>query len=53
MLRFNKEAMLVENLNEETAIEALRKGTRFQELHNKLITKKPVTFNEAIAITQK
>ncbi|XP_050207610.1 uncharacterized protein LOC126657034 [Mercurialis annua] len=41
--RFNKEAVQIENLNHDKAIEAMKIGTRFEELRDKILMKKPTT----------
>ncbi|XP_050222187.1 uncharacterized protein LOC126672282 [Mercurialis annua] len=38
--RFNKEAVQIKNLNHDTAIEAMKIGTRFEELRDKILIKK-------------
>ncbi|XP_050211938.1 uncharacterized protein LOC126662094 [Mercurialis annua] len=51
--RFNKEAVQIEHLNHDTAIEAMKMGTRFERLRDKILMKKPSTFQELMAIAHK
>ncbi|XP_050222521.1 uncharacterized protein LOC126672612 [Mercurialis annua] len=51
--RFNKEAVQIENLNHDTAIEAMKIGTRFEELRDKILMKKPTTFQDLMLIAHK
>ncbi|XP_050207590.1 uncharacterized protein LOC126657013 [Mercurialis annua] len=51
--RFNKQAMKIDNLNVDMATEALREGTRFGKLVDKLLINKPTTFSNLMAIAQK
>ena len=39
--RFNKVTMHIENLSDETAIEAMKNGTRLGKLKDKIMTKEP------------
>ncbi len=41
--RFNKEAIAIEGLNPDTALTAMKSGTRSERLQNKLMSKKPST----------
>ncbi|XP_050222519.1 uncharacterized protein LOC126672609 [Mercurialis annua] len=51
--RFNKEAVQIENLNHDTAIEAMKMGTKFEELRDKILMKKPTTFQDLMLIAHK
>ena len=51
--RFNKIAMQIEHLSNELAIDALKFGTKLRKLRDKITTKKPQTFSEAMAIATK
>ncbi|XP_050217585.1 uncharacterized protein LOC126668425 [Mercurialis annua] len=51
--RFNKEAVQIEHLNHDTAIEAMKMGTRYERLRDKILMKKPSTFQELMAIAHK
>ncbi|XP_050229128.1 uncharacterized protein LOC126678270 [Mercurialis annua] len=50
---FNKEAVQIENLNHDTAIEAMKIGTRFKELRDNILMKKPTTFQDLMLIAHK
>ena len=45
--------MQIENLSDETAIEAMKNGTRLGKLKDKIMTKEPTTFSEVMARTTK
>ncbi|XP_050233404.1 uncharacterized protein LOC126681890 [Mercurialis annua] len=51
--RFNKQTMKIDNLNVDMATEALREGTRFGKLVDKLLVNKPTTFSNSMGIAQK
>ncbi|XP_050217640.1 uncharacterized protein LOC126668492 [Mercurialis annua] len=51
--RFNKEVVQIEHLNHDTAIESMKIGTRFKRLRDKILMKKPPTFQELMTITHK
>ena len=51
--RFNKVAIQIENLSDEVAIEAMKKGTRLEKLKDKILTKEPLTFSEVISMDMK
>ena len=51
--RFNKIAIQIENLSDETAIEAMKNGTRLRKLKDKIMTKEPKTFSEVMAMATK
>ncbi|XP_050233440.1 uncharacterized protein LOC126681927 [Mercurialis annua] len=51
--QFNKQAMKIDNLNVDMATEALREGTRFGKLVDKLLINKPTTFSNLMGIAQK
>ncbi|XP_050229177.1 uncharacterized protein LOC126678318 [Mercurialis annua] len=51
--RFNKQAMKIDNLNVDMATEALREGTQFGKLVDKLLVNKPTTFSNQMGIAQK
>ncbi|XP_050216490.1 uncharacterized protein LOC126667540 [Mercurialis annua] len=51
--RFNKQAMKIDNLNVDMATKALREGTRFRKLVDKLLVNKPTTFSNLMGIAQK
>ncbi|XP_050233091.1 uncharacterized protein LOC126681589 [Mercurialis annua] len=51
--RFNKQAMKIDNLNVDMATEALREGTRFKKLVDKLLVNKPTTFTNLMGIAPK
>ncbi|XP_050222491.1 uncharacterized protein LOC126672579 [Mercurialis annua] len=51
--RFNKQAMKIDRLNVDMATEALREGTRFGKLVDKLLINKLTTFSNLMAIAQK
>ena len=46
--RFNNEAMLVENLNDETTFLYMRKGTRIEAFHNSLLIHPVKTYAELL-----
>ena len=48
--KFNKIAMRIQNLSDETAIEALKNGTRLGRLKDDIMVKKPDTFTKAMAL---
>ena len=45
--------MQIEHLSNESAIDALKFGTKLRKLRDKITTKKPQTFPEAMAIATK
>ena len=45
--------MQIENLSDETAIEAMKNGTRLGKLKDKIMTKEPITFSEVMAMETK
>ena len=45
--------MHIENLSDETAIEAMKNGTRLGKLKDKIMTKEPTTFSEMMAMATK
>ena len=45
--------MHIENLSDETAIEATKNRTRLGKLKDKIMTKKPITFSEVMAMETK
>ena len=45
--------MQIEHLSDESAIDALKFGTKLRKLRDKITTKKPQTFPEAMAIATK
>ena len=45
--------MQIEHLSSEAAIDALKYGTKMAKLREKIMTKKPQTFPEAMAIATK
>ena len=51
--RFNKIAMQIEHLSNESAVDALKFKTKLRKLRNKITTKKPQTFSEVMAIATK
>ncbi|XP_050211752.1 uncharacterized protein LOC126661913 [Mercurialis annua] len=51
--RFNKQDMKTDNLNVDMATEALREGTRFGKLVDKLLVNKPTTFSNLMGVAQK
>ena len=51
--RFNKVAMQIENLSDETTIEAMKNGTRLGKLKDKIMTKEPTTFFKVMAMAIK
>ncbi|XP_050217708.1 uncharacterized protein LOC126668561 [Mercurialis annua] len=51
--RFNNEAVKIEDLNNDTLVQALKKGTRIRVLGDKLSSKKPKTYQEVMAVAQK
>ncbi|XP_050222530.1 uncharacterized protein LOC126672622 [Mercurialis annua] len=51
--RFNKQDMKIDNLNVDMETEALREGTRFGKLVDKLLVNKPTTFSNLMGIAQK
>ncbi|XP_050233350.1 uncharacterized protein LOC126681837 [Mercurialis annua] len=51
--RFNKEAVHIKNLNHDTAFKAMKMGTRFEELRDKILMKKPTTFQDLMLIAHK
>ena len=51
--RFNKITMRIQNLSDETAIEALKNGTRLGRLKDDILVQEPSTFTEAMAMATK
>ena len=45
--------MQIENLSDETAIEAMKNGTWLGKLKDKIMTKEPTTFSEVMAMATK
>ena len=50
MHKFNKIAMRIQNLSDETAIEAFKSRTRLGRLKDDIMVYKPATFTEAMAL---
>ena len=48
--KFNKIAIRIQNLSNETAIEALKNGTRLGRFKDDIMVKKPTTFTKAMAL---
>ena len=46
--RFNKVAMQIQNLSDETAIEAMKNGTRLGRLEDDIMVQEPSTFTKAM-----
>ena len=53
MDRFNKVAMQIQNLSDETAIEALKNGTRLGRLKDDILVQEPSTFTEVMMMATK
>ena len=51
--RFNKVAMQIENLSDETAIEAMNNGPRLGKLKDDIMIEEPSTFSEIMAMAIK
>ena len=51
--RFNKVAIQIQNLSDETAIEAMKNGTRLGRLKDDIMVQEPSTFTEAMSMVTK
>ena len=51
--RFNKVTMQIQNLSDETAIEAMKNGTRLGRIKDDIMVQEPSTFIEAMAMAKK
>ena len=53
LYRFNKIVMRIQNLSDETAIEALKNGTRLGRLKDDILVYEPSTFTEVMTMATK
>ena len=51
--RFNKVAIQIENLSDETAIEVIKNGKRLGKLKDKIMIKEPKNFSEVMVMAIK